>query len=134
MKAESDAHQDSHHVMQWQEANEWFLLREDVEVGGARYQAGTPVQRCHDRWYVQGCDTPVASGLDGRLCQTQYGGLTLHVVSRDRDGVISHRRIGSDEVLETIPASRVISPPECGHDRVYLAFGDQFYPLDYFGW
>lgn len=134
MTAESNAHPESPDMIQWHEANQWFLLREDVELAGTRYPAGTPVQRCHDRWYVQGCDTPVGAGLDGRMCQTQYGGLTLHVVSRDREGVISHRRIGSDEGGETIPASRVLSPPEYGHDRVYLAFGDQFYPLDYFGW
>ena len=134
MTAESNAQRVSHETIQWREGAEWFLLREDVEVGGAKYGAGTPVQRTHDQWYIQGSDTPLAAGLDGRLCRTQYGGLTLHVVSRGRDGQVFHRRIGSDEAQETIPASRVIAPPEYGHDRVYLAFGDQFYPLDYFGW
>ena len=134
MTAESSAHHVGHDTIQWREGNEWFLLREDVELAGTKYGAGTPVQRSHDRWYVQGCNTPLTAGLDGRLCQTRYGGLTLHVLSRDREGKVSHRRIGSDEIQENIPASRVISPPEYGHDRVYLAFGDQFYPLDYFGW
>jgi hypothetical protein len=58
----------------------------------------------------------------------------LHVVSRQADGSLVHMRVGSDEPVDGIPDSRVIAPPECGHDRVYLAFGDQFYPPEYFGW
>jgi hypothetical protein len=134
MTIEQNVQHGNHEAMRWSEGNEWFLLREDVEVAGTVYRAGTPVQRSHDRWFVQGCDDPLSIGLDGRLCQTRYGGLSLHVVSSDHEGIVSHRRIGSDEPVERIAPSRVVSPPEPGHDRVYLAFGDQFYPLDYFGW
>jgi hypothetical protein len=42
--------------------------------------------------------------------------------------------MGSDDPVERVPISRIITPPEFGHDKLYLAFGDQFYPLDYFGW
>jgi hypothetical protein len=72
--------------------------------------------------------------LDDRVCRTEYGGLSLYVLSRQLDGSLSLRRIGSEEAPQRVADTRVISPPECGHDRVYLAFGDQFYPLDYFGW
>lgn len=113
---------------------EWFLLREDVQVEGAVYKAGTPVNRMHDQWFVSGSSVPLSESLDGRTCRAEYGGLSLHVVSRGSDGMISHRRIGSDEPPEVIPASRVLSPPEHGRDRVYLVFGDQLYPLEYFGW
>jgi hypothetical protein len=113
---------------------EWFLLREDVEVDGVVYKAGTPVRRTLDRWFACGSRDPLSGSLDGRTCRAEYGGLSLHVVSCGADGVVSHRRIGSDEPPEIIPASRVISPPEQGRDKVYLSFGDQFYPLEYFGW
>lgn len=116
------------------EGGEWFLLREDVDIGADRCRAGTPVRRLSEGWFVQGISTPVLISLEGRVCRTEYGGLSLHVLSRDPNGSIAHRRIGSDEAPQGIADSRVISPPECGHDRVYLAFGDQFYPLDYFGW
>jgi hypothetical protein len=69
-----------------------------------------------------------------QVCRAEYGGLSLHVVSCTAHGTIYHRRVGSDEPPQSIPASRVISPPIRGRDRVYLAFGDQFYPLEYFGW
>ena len=72
--------------------------------------------------------------LDGRLCKTEYAGLSLHVLTRESDGSVVHRRIGSDDPVERVPISRIITPPEFGHDKLYLAFGDQFYPLDYFGW
>ena len=113
---------------------EWFLLREDVEIAGHVYRAGTPVMKANNSWYVCGVDDPIPCSLDGRLCRTEYGGLSLHVVSRASDGGVSHRRVGSDDPAETIPVSRVLSPPDHGHDKVYLAFGDQFYPLEYFGW
>lgn len=116
------------------EMGEWLLLREDVQVGGDVYRAGTPIAKVHDRWYVSGSDQPVSENLDGRTCRAEYGGLSLHVVSVGPNGIVSHRRVGSDEAPESIPASRVISPPPQGRDRVYLAFGDQFYPLEYFGW
>ncbi|MEY4669208.1 MAG: hypothetical protein RL518_1907 [Pseudomonadota bacterium] len=116
------------------EAGEWYLLREDVEIGENRCRAGTPVRRHTDGWLIQGLSSPVSVSLDERVCRTEYGGLSLHVLSREPDGSLLHRRIGSDDPLERVPDSRVISPPECGHDRVYLAFGDQFYPLNYFGW
>jgi hypothetical protein len=134
MTVEAHAQFFGHESLQGRAGAHWFLLREDVEFGGATYRAGTPVQRSHDRWYLHGCDSPLSAELQGLVCQSGYGGLALQVVRRDRDGMISHRRIGSDEVFEAIPASRVISPPAIGHDRVYLAFGDQFYPLEYFGW
>jgi hypothetical protein len=116
------------------EGEEWYLLREDLSIGEARYRAGTPVRRLEQGWLVDGISDPVPTSLDGRICRTEYGGLSLHVISRQPDGSLAHRRIGSDDRLEGIADSRVISPPDHGHDRVYLAFGDQFYPLEYFGW
>ncbi len=116
------------------DSGEWYLLREDIDIGENRCRAGTPVRRLVDGWFVQGIPTPVLTSLDDRVCRTEYGGLSLYVLSRQADGSLAHRRIGSDEAPQAIADSRVISPPECGHDRVYLAFGDQFYPLDYFGW
>ncbi len=116
------------------EGGEWYLLREDVDIGDNRCRAGTPVRRLSEGWFVQGISFPVSMSLEGRVCRTEYGGLSLHVLSRQPDGSLAHQRIGSDEAFHRIADSRVISPPECGHDRVYLAFGDQFYPLDYFGW
>jgi len=116
------------------EGGEWYLLREDTEIGEHRCRAGTPVRRLVEGWFVQGLGAPVSMSLDGRICRTEYGGLSLHVLSRQSDGSLGHRRIGSDDPLQRVEDSHVFSPPECGHDRVYLAFGDQFYPLDYFGW
>jgi hypothetical protein len=116
------------------EGGEWYLLREDIDIGENRCRAGTPVRRIAEGWAVQGLSVPVAVPLDGRVCRTEYGGLSLHVLSRHSNGCLAHRRIGSEDPLEEVPDSRVISPPECGHDRVFLAFGDQFYPLEYFGW
>ena len=116
------------------EGGEWYLLREDIHIGETRCRAGTPVRRLAEGWLIEGISTPVLVSLDGRVCRTEYGGLSLHVLSRDPNGSIVHRRIGSDDPMEGVVESRVISPPECGHDRLYLAFGDQFYPLDYFGW
>jgi len=126
-QAESDIHR-------FTDTGEWFLLREDAQVGGSLYRAGTPVSRVHNRWFVRGSAEPVDENLDGRVCRAEYGGLSLHVVSQSPDGSVKHWRIGSDEHPEQIPASRVISLPEPGRDKVYLAFGDQFYPLEYFGW
>ncbi len=116
------------------EGGEWYLLREDVDIGAIRCRAGTPVRRVGEGWFIQGVSDLVSTSLDSRVCRTEYGGLSLHVLSRQPDGSLTHRRIGSDDPLEGIEDSRVIAPPECGHDKVYLAFGDQFYPLDYFGW
>ena len=116
------------------ESGEWYILREDIDVGESRYRAGTPVRRLADGWLIHGIGRPLSMLLEGRVCRTEYGGLSLHVVSRQADGSLVHRRVGSDEPVDGIPDSRVIAPPECGHDRVYLAFGDQFYPPEYFGW
>ena len=116
------------------ERGEWYLLREDLDIGENRCRAGTPVRRLAEGWFVQGVSTPVSISLDGRVCRTEYGGLSLHVISRRSDGSLVQRRVGSDDAPQGVADSRVMSPPECGHDRLYLAFGDQFYPLDYFGW
>jgi hypothetical protein len=121
-------------IHRFPEIGEWLLLREDVQVGSHVYRAGTPIAKVSDHWLVGGCDQPVSENLDGRTCRAEYGGLSLHVVSVGSDGTVSHRRVGSHGAPECIPASRVISPPEQGRDKVYLAFGDQFYPLEYFGW
>ncbi|MEN9845266.1 MAG: hypothetical protein RIS36_413 [Pseudomonadota bacterium] len=118
----------------YDDSGEWYLLREDIDIGDNRCQAGTPVRRLVDGWFVQGIPAPVPISLDDRVCRTEYGGLSLYVLSRQLDGSLSLRRIGSEEAPQRVADTRVISPPECGHDRVYLAFGDQFYPLDYFGW
>ena len=116
------------------ERGEWYLLREDLDIGENRCRAGTPVRRLAEGWFVQGVSTPVSISLDGRVCRTEYGGLSLHVISRRSDGSLVQRRVGSDDAPQGVADSRVMSPPEFGHDRLYLAFGDQFYPLDYFGW
>ncbi len=121
-------------LQRFPERGDWLLLREDVQVGGDVYRAGTPITKVHNRWFVCGSDQPISDNFDGRTCRAEYGGLSLHVVSVGPDGKVSHRRVGSHEAPESIPASRVISPPQQGRDRVYLAFGDQFYPLEYFGW
>lgn len=127
-------HQVENDLNRFSDVGEWFLLREDAQVGGSLFRAGTPVARVHNRWFLRGSDEPIAENLEGRVCRAEYGGLSLHVVSTGVDGVVTHWRIGSDEHPEPIPASRVISPPESGRNKIYLAFGDQFYPLEYFGW
>jgi len=134
MNRSAETSRERHAGATYGEGGDWYLLREDIDIGQARYRAGTPVRRLEQGWVVEGISDPVSTSLDGRVCRTEYGGLSLHVLSRQPDGSLVHRRIGSDDPLEGIADSRVISPPDHGHDRVYLAFGDQFYPLEYFGW
>jgi hypothetical protein len=134
MDGSAETSRSRHEGATYGEGGEWYLLREDLDIGENRCRAGTPVRRVAEGWIVQGLSAPVSIPLDGRVCRTEYGGLSLHVLSRHSDGSLAHRRIGSDDAPQQVADSRVIAPPECGHDRVYLAFGDQFYPLDYFGW
>ena len=134
MKYPEGNHIEHHEGASYGHGGEWYLLREDVEIGEGRCRAGTPVQRLPGGWRIQGIAAPVSISLDGRLCKTEYAGLSLHVLSRESDGSVVHRRMGSDDPVERVPISRIITPPEFGHDKLYLAFGDQFYPLDYFGW
>lgn len=116
------------------ETGRWFLMREDIEIDGVIYAAGTPVLKTPNGWFVQGEERPLTATLDKRVCRTEYAGLSLHVVTSDLQGVLSHRRLGASHAPEVLARSRVLSPPEPGVSKVYLAFGDQFYPLEYFGW
>ena len=112
----------------------WYLIREDLDLDGRRFQAGTPILKVSNGWIIDGSNAVIARPLDKQVCRTEYAGLSLHLVSREDNGEIVHRRLGADGEPEKIPQSRVLSPPEVGRTKVYLAFGDQFYPLDYFGW
>lgn len=112
----------------------WYLIREDMDLGGKHLQAGTPILKVSNGWIVDGSTAVIAQPLDKQVCRTEYAGLSLHIVSREADGGILHRRLGADGEAQRIPLSRVLSPPEVGRTKVYLAFGDQFYPLEYFGW
>lgn len=116
------------------DGGEWLLLREDVQLDGNVHKAGTPITKVSNRWFIGGSDEPLSEDLDALVCRAEYGGLSLHVVSCTAPGVVSHRRVGSDEPPEFISMSQIVSPPEPGRDKVYLAFGEQFYPLEYFGW
>lgn len=113
---------------------QWYLLREDLEVNGVLYRAGTPVLKADAGWCVNGALPPQDLQLDGKVCKTEYAGLSLHLIARDEDGWLTHRRLGSNQVPERIDPTRVLSPPSSDRSRLYLAFGDQFYPLDFFGW
>lgn len=116
------------------EREQWYLLRENITIDGVVYEAGKPVLKTSDGWRVGNKDVPSSACLEAHVCNTEYAGLSLHSVSRDQDGTIWHKRLGSDESPEAIPASRLLHPPDVGCTKLYLAFGDQFYPLDYFGW
>jgi hypothetical protein len=118
----------------FEQPGRWYLMREDLEIDGVSYGAGTPVRRTSSGWFVEGHDRPLTASLEKSVCRTEYAGLSLHVISHSTDGTLSQRRLGGSDESEVLPCSRVLSPPEPGTSRVYLAFGDQFYPLEYFGW
>jgi hypothetical protein len=113
---------------------QWYLLREDLEVNGVLYRAGTPVLKVGGGWCVNGVHPPQDLQLEDNVCKTEYAGLSLHLIARDEDGWLTHRRLGSRDVPERIALSRVLSPPNSDRGKLYLSFGDQFYPLEFFGW
>ncbi len=112
----------------------WYLIREDVDLDGRLLKAGTPILKVPDGWVVEGSTVVTAQPLEKHACRTQYGGLSLYLINRDSQGAIVHRRVGSKGEPKRIPSTKVFSPPDFGHSKVYLAFGGKFYPLEYFGW
>ena len=112
----------------------WYLIREDIDLEGRRVPAGTPILKASNGWFIDGSAAVITQPFETNVCRPVYGGLSLYVIGRNADGEIVHRRLGSDGEPTSIPATQVLSPPEAGHAKVYLAFGGRFYPLDYFGW
>lgn len=112
----------------------WHLIREDIDLDGQRLHAGTPILKVADGWLVEGSAVVIVQPLEKHLCRTEYGGLSLYLIHRDTEGAIVHRRLGCPSEPTKLPATKVFSPPDVGHSKVYLAFGGKFYPLEYFGW
>ncbi len=107
---------------------EWFLIRVDVAVNGQVLRAGTPIRRQGQRWILNGATEPLPIAMDDKVCKAEYIGLPLHLVFRELDGRLFHRKVGGNVSLQEIAPDKVVAPPMPGTSSVCVLYGDQLWP------
>ena len=116
------------HKKDLSESVEWFLIRGDVAVNGQVLRAGTLIRRQGQTWILNGATEPLPIAMDDKVCKAEYIGLPLHLVFRELDGRLFHRKVGGNVSLQEIAPDKVVAPPLPGTSSVCVLYGDQLWP------
>lgn len=66
--------------------------------------------------------------MDEKVCKAEYVGRSLHLVFRELDGRLLHRKVGGNLSLQEIAPDKVVAPPIPGNSSVCVLYGDHFWP------